>query len=80
MLVIAVSIITLASISTYVTAQENTTAANKSMGFDANKSMGFGRFMAAGDNKYVEIENNLSRTINLKGWTLVVNDIQIPLP
>lgn len=70
--VIPVSIIVLASICTYVAAQEDTTTIGKSMGFK--------RFSTAENDKYVEIANNLSNIINLKGWTLVVNGVQMPLP
>jgi hypothetical protein len=61
-LVIAVSIITLASIFTHVTAQENTKAADKSIAMK--------EFMAAENDKYVKIGSNLSEIIK----SLSLND------
>ncbi len=65
-------IIALSFICTYVAAEGNTTA--------IIESLVISDVVASGDNKYVEISNNLSEMYSLKNWDLVINGVQIPLP
>jgi hypothetical protein len=65
-------IIALSTICTYAAAEGNTT--------DIIKSLVISDVVASGDNKYVEISNNLSEMYSLKNWALVINGVQIHLP